>query len=194
MSRRITGRQIFSRLNKIINICYIIINGIPTGLSKWLLIKCRYRSGLIVIGLRYLIVKKLANKCGENVSIHDSVILRNTEKISLGKNISIHPFCYIDAQGNIEIGDNVSIAHGVSIISFEHDYHNNDLPIKYAKCISKKIVIEDNVWIGAGVRILGGVKIGNGSVIGANSVVTKNIPENCVAAGIPAKKIGNRIE
>ena len=50
-------------------------------------------------------------------------------------------------------------------------------------------IIGDNVFIGAGAKILGPIKIGNGAVIGANAVVTKNVPDNCTVVGVPAKII-----
>lgn len=56
-------------------------------------------------------------------------------------------------------------------------------------CYAHPIVIEDNVWIGAGVHIMGGVTIGRNSVIGAGSVVTKDVPGNVIAAGVPCKVI-----
>ena len=56
------------------------------------------------------------------------------------------------------------------------------------------IVIEDDVWIGSGVRVMDGVRIGRGSVIGAGTVVTKSIPENSVAVGVPARIVGRRGE
>jgi len=104
----------------------------------------------------------------------------------------MHPLCYIDAQGDITIGNDVSIAHNTSILSFEHDYSDTTKPIAAGPCIPKKIVIEDNIWIGAGVRILGGVRIGTGSVIGAAAVVTKDIPPMSVAVGVPARVIKSR--
>lgn len=53
------------------------------------------------------------------------------------------------------------------------------------------IIIEDNVWLCEGVIVLSNVRIGKNSIIGANSVVTKNIPENSIACGIPAKVVKN---
>ena len=55
------------------------------------------------------------------------------------------------------------------------------------------IHIEDDVWIGAGVRVLDGVKIGQGAIVGAGAVVTKSIEKFCVYAGVPAKKIKTRL-
>lgn len=64
--------------------------------------------------------------------------------------------------------------------------------VEFIKSGSKGIVIEDDCWLGTGVKILDGVTIGKGSVIGAGAVVTKNIPSYSVAVGVPAKVISKR--
>ena len=87
----------------------------------------------------------------------------------------------------IEIGDNVSIAHGVSILSFDHGYADPALPFRDNPVILKKVTIGDNVWIGCGVRILKGVEIGSGSIVAAGAVVTRNVPPGVIVAGVPAR-------
>lgn len=186
------GRHLF----KIIKPCLAVYCGIlkllPFSFALWLFTSLRYTRGLIGFGLRYGLLKRLAKECGDNVGVNDSAFLRYPELLKLGSNISIHSLCYIDAQGEIEIGNDVSIAHNVSILSFEHDFSDVNKPIKDAPCIGKKIVIENDIWIGAGVRILGGVTIGTGSIIGAGAVVTKDIPPKSVAVGVPARVIRTR--
>ena len=167
----------------------ILCKLLPRCCCGWGLLWIRYLRGVSGLALRYIVLKRLAFECGDNVSIHDAVVVRFPDKLRLGKNISIHPFCYLDAQGNIDIGDDVSIAHNVSILSFEHDMDSFSTPIKDAPCIPKRIKIENNVWIGVGVRVLGGVKIGTGAVLGANAVVTRNIPPKAIAVGVPARVI-----
>lgn len=67
--------------------------------------------------------------------------------------------------------------------------NHNLLPEKRGNTIPKPIIIGKNVWIGANVTILGGVTIGDNSVVAAGSVVNKDVPENTVAAGVPARVI-----
>jgi acetyltransferase-like isoleucine patch superfamily enzyme len=148
--------------------------------------------GIVGIGIRYVLVSRLAGSCGENVSVLEGVYLFYTHKLHLGNNVSIHPLCYIDAQGDILIGNDVSISHNVSIVSFEHDYSDASKPIKDAAVILKEVVIEDDVWIGAGARVLAGARIGAGSVIGAGAVVKKDIPPMSVAVGVPAHVVRSR--
>jgi acetyltransferase-like isoleucine patch superfamily enzyme len=95
------------------------------------------------------------------------------------------PGCYIQARNGIIIGDNLRMGPGVCLISANHDLADYDQWVE-----SEPIVIGSNVWLGAGVKIMPGVNIGNNVVIAANAVVTKNIPDDSIAAGVPAKVIG----
>ncbi|OUN99901.1 acyltransferase [Bacteroides clarus] len=89
---------------------------------------------------------------------------------------------------SIKIGKNVRC--GANTMITDSDWHNDD----YRSSSDRPIVIEDNVWLGYGVKILKGVHIGKNSFIGACSIVTQDIPENVIAAGNPCrviKKINN---
>ncbi|GAA3314757.1 DapH/DapD/GlmU-related protein [Ectobacillus funiculus] len=85
----------------------------------------------------------------------------------------------------VEIGNNVLIGPNVTIDAGTHPIHP-ELRRKSAQ-YNLSVVIEDNVWIGAGAIILPGVRIGENTVIGAGSVVTKDIPSNVVAIGSPCR-------
>jgi len=87
----------------------------------------------------------------------------------------------------VKIGDNAQIAPNVSIYTAGHPVHPDSRNSGYEYGIA--ITIGDNVWIGGNTCILPGVTIGNNVVIGAGSVVTKNIPDNVIAAGNPCKII-----
>lgn len=89
----------------------------------------------------------------------------------------------IGAFTRIELKDNVRC--GANTLITDSDWHTDDP----RSGTSKPILIEKNVWLGEGVKVLKGVTIGENSVIGAGSVVTKNIPSNIVAAGNPCKII-----
>ena len=105
------------------------------------------------------------------------------KNIKVGKNVFINSGCKFQDQGGITIGDGTLIGHNVVLATLNHDMN----PEKRSNMIPKPIVIGKNVWIGSNATIIPGVTIGDGAVIGAGSVVTKNVPENTVVAGVPAK-------
>lgn len=146
-------------------------------------------SGYIAVLFRYFYFCAESNCAVKNLYIGKSVILKNISNVSVGENVSIHDMCYIDGVGGILIGDNVSIAHGSSLISFNHAWNDYSVPIKYNEIILKPIKICDDVWIGCGVRIMPGVTIGSRSVVAAGAVVVNDVPANCIVAGIPARII-----
>ena len=112
--------------------------------------------------------------------------------IRIGEGSTINPFCVLLGYGGIEIGKNVRIAAGTSIIAFNHNFTDVEKPIAEQGNNQRGIIIEDNVWIGTGVKILDGVRIGTGCVIGANSTVVRSLPSFSVAVGTPAKVIKSR--
>jgi acetyltransferase-like isoleucine patch superfamily enzyme len=137
---------------------------------------------------------------GNNVQIFDRVRLEAVHqyhgsfyepKITIGNNVSINFDCHIAAISEITIGDDVLIGSKVLIIDHDHgDISDVDTPPRLRPLKSKgKINIEKNVWVGEGVAILGGVTIGKNSIVACNSVVTRSLPSNSVAAGIPARVI-----
>ncbi|SMP51683.1 Acetyltransferase (isoleucine patch superfamily) [Neorhodopirellula lusitana] len=146
--------------------------------------------GPVALGLRYSILKTLAQGCGDNVFIGKSVCIRNWSGLSIGSNVSIHAMCYIDAAGGVTVGSNVSIAHQVSLISFDHTYRDASLPIKYNPNEKATIAIDEDVWIGCGARVLSGVVVGRRSVVAAGAVVNREVEPGFIVGGVPAKKIG----
>ena len=112
--------------------------------------------------------------------------------ITIGKNCSINPYTVLYGHGNLTIGDNVLIAGHCLIIPANHIFEDIRRPINSQGETRMGIILEDNVWIGAGCRILDGVTIGTGAVVAAGAVVNKNVSPNTVVGGIPAKLIKNR--
>lgn len=113
--------------------------------------------------------------------------------VRIGKGCKFHDpattFIDTDKPYMISIGDNVQITRGVNIVAHGYDWIvlKNKFGGNYGS--AGEIVIGNNVFIGMNSTILKNVKIGNNVIIGAGSVVTKSIPDNCVAVGVPAKKV-----
>ncbi|MBN2894193.1 MAG: acyltransferase [Bacteroidales bacterium] len=123
---------------------------------------------------------------GNNVQLQTPFYFSNLQNIKFGKNVTLAAFVHIWAEGGVEIGDNVMIASHTAITSATH---NPKIKQFNKENIFKKVVIGNNVWIGSHVVIFPGVQIGNNCIIGAGSIVNKDIPDNCVYAGVPAKKL-----
>jgi acetyltransferase-like isoleucine patch superfamily enzyme len=106
--------------------------------------------------------------------------------IRLGRRIFINQNCTMYDLGGIDIGDDVLIGPNVSLITSGH-------PIEPSRrrdgVIAKPIVIGRNVWIAAGVTIIGGVTVGENAVVAAGSVVTRDVPPNTLVGGNPARVI-----
>ena len=182
-----TGRESFSKYSKIIALCQKVFSLLGKGNNLILLKSFRHTNGKFGLLLRYVFLKNLAETVGDNVSIQPGVYLLNLTNLRIGNNVSIHPMCYIDAEGGITIGNDVSIAHSTSILSTNHEWSDLSLPIKYNAVKYNAVVINDDVWIACGVRILAGVEIGNRSVVAAGAVVNKSFNCNTVVGGVPAK-------
>lgn len=100
--------------------------------------------------------------------------------------------CFIDGTGKLRICKDSVLGPNVVLLTGNHEFKNPTIPIRLQGGIPKPVVIEEDVWIGANVTVLGGVNIGKGSVIGAGSVVTKDVPPYSIAVGVPARVIDKR--
>lgn len=131
---------------------------------------------------------------GAGSGIAPNVSLRNGERIMLGRGCQIGESCFLwagDTKGRIEIGDHVSLAPGVFITASDYQFAAG-IPFREQPKRERDIRIGNDVWLGAGVVVTAGVTIGDGCIVGAGAVVTKDIPGGCVAAGVPARIIGQR--
>ena len=105
-------------------------------------------------------------------------------RVTFGKNVFINHSAVLSASGGIEFQDGVAVAPGVRIATINHDFNNRHTIYTYGKVTVKK-----NVWIGMGATICPGVTIGENSVVAAGAVVTKDVPDNVVVGGVPARII-----
>ncbi len=131
---------------------------------------------------------------GDSVTIQDYSFFQLTmphPKVVIGNNTVIGRRNIITAKNRIEIGSNVLIGSDVQIIDHSHGIAR-DRPIREQQAEIGEIVIEDDVWIGVGAKILMNTHIRKGAVIGANAVVRGEIPEYAIAVGVPAKIVKYR--
>lgn len=107
------------------------------------------------------------------------------KNITVGKNVFFNSGCKLQDQGGITIEEGTLLGHNVVLATLNHSFdpaHRRDL-------CPAPIYIGKNVWIGANATVLPGVTIGNGAVIAAGAVVSKDVSENTVVGGVPAKII-----
>lgn len=127
---------------------------------------------------------------GKNSMVSAPLYINLANNITIGNNVVIMPYFKCMSAGKVFVEDNVRIAMNVSVITNNHDMYERDV------LTVRNVRICNNAWVGAGATILPGVTIGKNAVVGAGSVVTKDVPDNAVAVGNPAKIIkyldGNR--
>lgn len=181
------------------------------------IVKFGYIPGKNIISLSATIQKKTLAHCGVGTVIHPHVTIQASGggSVVLGDGVHICPYTILDAQkggivvgsgtaihefsviygaGGVVIGNDVRIACHTVIVASNHNIDDRTLPIKSQSASTKGIVIGDDVWIGAGARILDGVHIGNHAVVGAGAVVTSDVPEWAIVAGVPARVLRFRGE
>lgn len=132
-------------------------------------------------------------RLGDGVSLDIGVMIKTHQHdaIELGDRTYVGPYTCISGN-SIKIGRDCLIASHCGIYANNHVFADPLVPINTQGATYKGIVIEDDCWLGCGVKVVDGVTIGKGSVIGAGSVVTKNIPPYAIAVGVPAKVVSWR--
>ncbi len=131
------------------------------------------------------LIKEIFGKTGENIFVEAPFHCDYGYNIEVGENFFANYNLTILDVGKVKIGANAQIAPNVSIYTAGHPVHPESRNTGYEYGIP--ITIGDNVWIGGSVTILPGVTIGNNVVIGAGSVVTRDLPDNVIAAGNPCR-------
>ena len=129
-------------------------------------------------------------RLGDEVRICRDTILQTGRHgaITIGDRTFIQPRCQFSAyKGSIHIGRDVQIAPGCAFYPYDHGTAPDQAIAEQPLTSRGDIVIGDDVWIGTGVTVLAGVRIGRGAVIGAGSVVTRDVPDNGIAVGNPAR-------
>jgi galactoside O-acetyltransferase len=187
-------------------------------LSTWLEGVLRWMPGAVGARSRRLYYSRRLEACGgllgvptgvwrgtANISLGDAVSLgigtqlyaglaERDARLHIGDRTALNTNVMINADlgGDISVGTDVLIGPNVVIRATNHRFDRGDIPINQQGHSGGMIVVGDDVWIGANCVILTNVRIGNGAVIAAGAVVTKDVPSDAIAGGVPAKVIGHR--
>lgn len=138
--------------------------------------------------IRKFLVSSFVNKAGKNIRVKRNADI--SMFIEIGDFSEVGTNCII--QSNTFIGNNVIMGPCVKIYTTNHIYESLDIPVQYQGLTREKVVIGNDVWLGANVVILPSVTIGNHVVVAAGAIVTKDIPDFAIVAGVPAKVIKYR--
>ena len=184
----------FMRENNMLSLSYARL------IARYLLLKLRYRGRLKTDGICFL-CPGVQLEIGRDATLsigrwawvgHGSKIRVHEGEVSIGAKTVIGQECTISAFQHVSIGRECIVADRVMLIDFDHGVVEVDRPIRLQGIYKRDVRVGHNVWIGYGACVLRGVTVGDNSILGASAVVTKDVPENAVVAGSPARLIRMR--
>lgn len=164
---------------------------------RWLWLKARWRGRLRTDGLCFVgrgvkleIGRSATLSLGRWSWVGEGTKIRVHEgRVSIGAKSVLGQECTISAYQQIEIGRECIVADRVMLIDFDHGAVEVERPIRLQGIYKRDVRVGHNAWIGYGACILRGASIGDNCIVGTSAVVTASIPDNAVAAGIPARVI-----
>jgi acetyltransferase-like isoleucine patch superfamily enzyme len=168
--------------------------------ARWLWLKLRYGKRFQTDGMCF-ICPRVKFEIGKHATLrigrwswvgHDSKIRVHEGEVSIGAKTVMGQECTISAYQHVSIGRECIIADRVMLIDFDHGVVEVERPIRLQGIYKRDVRVGSNVWIGYGACVLRGVSVGHNSIVGTNAVVTKDVPENAVVGGVPAKVLRMR--
>ena len=140
--------------------------------------------------------KKGLASVGSGTHLERSLSLRFERNITIGKNVIFGPnnFLWASPNAKLVIDDDALLAPNVSIFTANHGFADLNLPINDQPESENDVYIGKKTWLGCGVVILSGVSIGEGAIVAAGAVVNRNVAPFDIVGGIPAKRIGTRLD
>lgn len=163
---------------------------LPEGFERAAAILQKLNTAVRIDDIRNYLSELTGREVDESTALYTPFSVNYGRNIKLGKNVFINQNCQMLDLGGITIEDNVMIGPRVSLLSEDHPVP----PSQRAALIGKPILLKKGSWIGGSSTILAGVTIGENSVVAAGAVVTKDVPDNCVVAGVPARIIRKDID
>jgi acetyltransferase-like isoleucine patch superfamily enzyme len=184
----------FARANHMLSWGYLRL------VARWLWCKLRWRGRLQTDGLCF-ICPGVKFEIGRDARVvlgrwswlgHDCKVRVHEGELTIGAKTVFGQECTISAFQHIAVGRECIIADRVMMIDFDHGVVDVERPIRSQGIYMRDVRVGHNVWMGYGACVLRGVTVGDNCVIGTNAVVTKDLPANAVAGGVPARVLRMR--
>jgi acetyltransferase-like isoleucine patch superfamily enzyme len=168
--------------------------------ARYALLKIRYGRRLQTEGICFVcsgveleIGREATLRIGRWAWIGDRCKIRVHEgEVSIGAKTVMGQECTISAYQRVQIGRECIVADRAMLIDFDHGVVEVERPIRLQGIYKRDVTVGHNVWMGYGACVLRGVSIGNNAIVGTSAVVTRDVPENAVVAGVPARIIRMR--
>jgi acetyltransferase-like isoleucine patch superfamily enzyme len=169
-------------------------------LARWLWLKLRHRGRLQTDGLCF-ICPRVKLELGPDATLrigrwawigHGCKIRVHEGEVEIGAKTVMGQECTISAYQHVSIGRECILADRVMLIDFDHGVTEVERPIRLQGIYKRDVRVANNVWIGYGACVLRGVGVGENSVVGTNAVLTRDVPENAIVGGVPARVIRMR--
>ena len=141
-----------------------------------------------ISSLKVFLLKVFGAKIGKDVVVKPGVNIKYPWKLIMGDHSWVGENVWIDNLDKVEIGNNSVLSQGVMLLSGNHNFKKSSFDL-----ITKPIIIEDGVWIGAKSVVTGGVTCKSHSVLVVNSVASKDLEEYFIYRGNPAEKVRSRV-
>ena len=135
--------------------------------------------------LRALMSRLVGYRVDDGFRLFPPVYTDFGKNIKVGKDVFVNSGCCFQDQGGVTLGDGCLVGHNVVFATLDHDKR----PGRRGDMTAAPIVVGKDVWIGAHATILKGVTIGDGAIVAAGAVVTRDVPPNTIAAGVPARVV-----
>ena len=169
-------------------------------LLRFLWLKLRWRGRLVTDGIAF-VHHGVTFEIGNDARVHlgrwswigsGCKIRAHEGEVLIGAKTVLGQECTISAFQHVEIGRECIVADRVMLIDFDHGAAEVDRPMRAQGIYKRDVVVGHNCWLGYGACILRGVTVGDNSIVGTNSVVTKDVAENSIAGGAPARVLRMR--
>src|SRR3954452_18939426 len=169
-------------------------------IARWAWLKLRWRGRLQTDGLCFVgpgveleIGRDAVVRLGRWSWIgHGTKIRAHEGVVEIGAKSVLGQECTISSFQHVSIGRECIVADRVMLIDFDHGVFEQDRPIRQQGIYKRDVHVGHNCWIGYGACLLRGISVGNNAIVGTSAVVTRDVPENAVVGGVPARVLRMR--